>query len=42
MIVRHFGACFAVEMRASSLRRERLDLEIEGVVRSGGATGRDS
>jgi PilZ domain len=39
MIVRHFGACFAVEMRASALRRDRLDLEIEGLVRSTPVTG---
>jgi len=35
MVVRHFGECFAVEMRASALRRDRLDLQIEALVKSG-------
>src|SRR5271170_6223583 len=33
MIVRHFGACFAVELRASMLKRDKLDLEIEVLVK---------
>jgi hypothetical protein len=33
MIVRHFGTCFAVELRASMLKRDKLDLEIEILVK---------
>ena len=33
MIVRHFDQCFAMEMRASALRRDRLDVQIEGLIK---------
>jgi hypothetical protein len=29
MIVRHFERCFAIEMRASAHKHDRLDLQIE-------------
>jgi PilZ domain len=32
MIIRHFGACFAIELRACTLRRDKLDLQIESLV----------
>jgi hypothetical protein len=35
MIVRHFDKCFAVEMRASALRRERINLQLDALVKSG-------
>ena len=35
MIVRHFEKCFAIEMRASALRRDKLDLQIDELVKSG-------
>ena len=33
MIVRHFGACFAIELRACALKRDKLDLQIESLVK---------
>jgi hypothetical protein len=36
MIVRHFDQCFAMQMRASALKRDRLDLQIEALVRRQG------
>jgi PilZ domain len=35
MIVRHFEKCFAIEMRASALKRDKLDLQIDALVKSG-------
>jgi hypothetical protein len=34
MIVRHFEECFAVKLRPSTLKRDKLDLQIERLVRS--------